>query len=346
MKESLKKLYKKFPNFLKIGGSILAAIIILAIVYRFVEPVFTQIAEKISPNRGYNSYELGYDEDTYYSKSSYAMEPSIGMESIAQSSPIPPYEDEIVVGDDAEDFEVTQYDATIETRDLERTCAKITALKPLDYVIFENSNEYDQGCSYTFKVKRKNTDEVISIIKGLDPKDLSEYTQTIKKNIENLISEVEILENKLEVINETLAEAINSYDEIATLATNTKDVESLTKIINSKLQIIERLTQERINISERLDRISKSKAEQLDRLDYTYFYVNIVENKYIDKEAIQDSWKNAIKGFVRDINILAQDITINLAFLLLLTVQYALYAVILLLLAKYGWRIGKAIWKK
>ena len=361
MKEPLKikTFYKKLPNFLKIGGGIVAAIIILAIVYRFVEPGFNQMARKINPNVGYNnSYSLGYDSDGsyytedegYYEQDSYAsksMAPAMSesMTSISSIAPMPPRED-VVMGDDAEDFEVTQYNASIETRDLEGTCAQITELKPLDYVIFENSNEYDHGCNYTFKVKIDRADEILAIINELDPKDLSEYTQTIKKQIENLISEGEILENKLAVIDETLEDAIYAYDEITTLATRVQDVESLTKIITSKLQIIERLTQERINISNRLDRIAKSKAEQLDRMEYTYFYVNVYENKYIDGEELADSWKRAVKGFVRDINVLAQDITINLAFLLLLAVQYGLYALILLLVAKYGWRVGKVIWKK
>jgi hypothetical protein len=352
MKEPLKMktFYKKLPGFLKIGGGIVAAIIILAIVYRFVEPVFDQVARKINPNAGYgNSYSLGYDGDYaedegYYIEQDAYMEKSISSAIAPMSMPVPPRED-IVTGDDAEDFEVTQYNASIETRDLEGTCAAITQLKPLDYVIFENSNEYDQGCNYTFKVKIARADEILAIINELEPKDLSEYTQTIKKQIENLISEVEILENKLAVIDETLENAIYAYDEITTLATRVQDVESLTKIINSKLQIIERLTQERINISNRLDRISKSKAEQLDRMEYTYFYVNVYENKFIDGEELADSWKRAVKGFVRDINVFIQDITINLTFLLLLAVQYSLYAVILLLLTKYGWKAGKVIWK-
>ncbi|MBU1445963.1 hypothetical protein KKD70_01730 [Patescibacteria group bacterium] len=356
MKEVLKKLNKKWPAFLKIGGIAIGAIIVLAIIYRFAEPVFDQATRSINPNIGSNGYMEDYDEGGInYAKSTMSVAPAYDMgmameESYITSvesaiSPMPTRED-IISGDDAEDFEVTQYNASIETRHLEETCAKITELKPLDYVIFENSNEYDHGCNYTFKVNRDKAAEILAVIQELDPKDLSEYTQTIKRRVENLISEVEILENKMAVIDSTLAEAISAYDEITTLATRVQDVESLTKIITSKLQIIERLTQERINISERLDRLAKSKADQLDRLEYTYFNVSIYENKFVDGEELKDSWKSAIKAFVRDINVLAQDITINLAFLLLLAIQYSLYAVILLLLAKYGWKVGKSIWKK
>ncbi len=70
-----------------------------------------------------------------------------------------------------------------------------------------------------------------------------------------------------------------------------------------------------------MERINRSKAEQLDRLEYTYFNVRVVENKFIDGQNLKESWKVAVKSFVRDINTVAQDITINLVSLLFLILQ-------------------------
>jgi hypothetical protein len=154
------------------------------------------------------------------------------------------------------------------------------------------------------------------------------------------------LTKKKETIEETLNNAINSYDEIAALATQTKDVESLSKIIDSKIRIIEKLSQERININAQLDRLSRSKAEQLDKLEYTFFRVNIYENKYLDMDMLKDSWKLAIKKFFRDINKIVQDISINLFTVILLAIQYLLYLLLLLIAAKYFWRLAKYIWNK
>src|SRR3989339_721006 len=161
-------------------------------------------------------------------------------------------------------------------------------LKPREDVIFENASEYEKNCNYSFKVKRDSVKEILSIIESLDPKELNENTYTIKRLIEDY----------------------------------TRDVENLAKIIDSKIRIIERLTQERININSQLERLNRSKAEQLDRLEYTYFRVYVFENKFIDREDLKDSWKTAIKSFVRDINKIAQDITINLAALLFLILEY------------------------
>jgi hypothetical protein len=227
-----------------------------------------------------------------------------------------------------------------------KTCAEITALKELDYVIFESANEYDKGCNYTFKVAHSNVEEILGVIEALDPNELSESTYTIKRQLDDFTSETEILERKLASINETLESAINAYDEITLLATRTQNAEALAKIIDSKLNIIERLTQERINTTAQLERLLRAKAEQLDRLEYTYFHVNVYENKFVDGEYLKDSWQAAVKNFVRDVNRAVQDVTINLLALLFVLAQYILYFFILLISGKYLWRAVKYIWKK
>ena len=114
--------------------------------------------------------------------------------------------------------------------------------------------------------------------------------------------------------------------------------------IGSKIGIIERLTQERININERLDRLARAKADQLDGLDYTRFNINVYENKFVDGEQLKDSWKQALRDFVANLNQVLQDVTVNLVLLVLLLAQWLLYALIVLFVAKYGWKIGKNIW--
>ena len=249
-------------------------------------------------------------------------------------------------GDNAEEYEVAQYNATIETRKLKSTCTAFDELKKRSDVIFENSNTGDHNCSFTFKVKHESVDGVLAWLKDLRPKNLSENTYTIKNQVDDFTSETEILTKKRESIDDTLEKALAAYDEITRLATNTENADALAKIIDSKIQIIERLTQERININEQLDRLARGKTQQLDQLDYTYFYVNVYENKFIDAEQIHDSWKEAIRGFVQDVNKILQDFTINLISLLLMVALWCLYGLIALFIAKYGWQLVKYIWKK
>lgn len=297
---------------------------------------------------GYGGYAMdgdaayGYGADYMYAKEEAAMMPRLSARNAASSmpSPLPPQ----TTGDDAEAYEVTQYSAQIESRRSEDSCAQVSALKERDDVIFESANTYDRGCDFSFKVKHESVEDVLAFVESMDPKELSENTYTIKAQVEDFTSEVEVLEKKRASIDATLASALDAYEEITQLATNTQNAEALAKIIDSRIGIIERLTQERININEQLDRLARAKAQQLDRLEYTYFSVSVYENRFIDGENLKDSWKQAFKDFVRDANEIVQNLTVGLLLLLFLIAQWALYALIALFVAKYAWKVGKRIW--
>jgi hypothetical protein len=259
--------------------------------------------------------------------------------------PISP-EENYTPGSDAEDFEVKEYHSTIESRDTGRDCALVNELKSRSEVIFENAHEGDKSCSYTFKVENASVPDVLALLEDLDPKELTERSYTIKRQIDDYTSEIEILETKLASINATLESAIAQYDDITALATRVADVESLAKIINSKLSIIERLTQEQINTISQLERINRSKADQLDRLNYTYFYVSIYENKYVDGDRLKDSWKASVQRFVYEVNKTIQDLSVGLLALLLVVFKYVIYFFILLFVVRFGWEITQKVWRK
>jgi len=270
----------------------------------------------------------------------------LSVRNVVSESMVPPIDGGYTTGNDSEAFEVKEYAASIETRNRERDCGVIRALKSRTDVIFENANEYDRGCTYTFKVTKGSVEEVLGIIKNLDPKELSESSYTIKREVDDYTSEIQILENKLASLDKTLADAIASYDSITVLATKMGSVESLAKIIDSKLTIIERLTSARIETSNQLERIHRSKNEALDRLAYTYFTVNVYENKFADIKTIQDSWKAAVQQFIRETNVLIQELSIGLVTLFLTIVKFALYFVILLFITRFGWTFAKKVWER
>lgn len=349
----LKKLDLKAVQIFKILGLILGAGIVLIFLMNFVFAPLSDFMESgrytstPSKMQSFMAYEMdeaadfgeGYDGMQAESKM------ALGARGGGIAPPSPPGEPAPTTGDDAEDFEVTTYNTTIETRTLDETCQQFMDLKAKDYIIFENANEYDKGCNYTFKVVTKHTDEVLAVIEAMDPKNFSENTHTIKKVLEHYDSEADILIKKLESIEKTLEDAIKAYDDISVIATRNQDAESLAKIIDSKIRLIERLTQQRISTNERLDRIARAQAEQMDRLAYTFFNVTVTELKYVDFKSIKESWQRAIKNFVRDINTSIQDMTVYMVVFFFLIIQYAIYFFVLLFVAKYGWKWTRKIWK-
>lgn len=337
------KIFENFDlrpmNVIKIVGLMLVVFIVLIFGIR----VIGSFSDLPSPNFSMDRMSESYSPVASQSKMSGGMS-NLSIRNVAQDSDM--INNKNMVGDNAEEMEVTEYNAIIETRHMKEDCAKVLALKARVDVIFENANDYERGCDYSFKVKRLATPEILNIIKELDPRDLNENTQTIKKLVDDYTSETDILEKKMKSVESTLSDAVLAYDEIASVATKTRDAESLTKIISSKIGVIERLTQQRIDINSQLERLKRAKAEQLDRLDYTYFGVHISEDKFIDQQELKDSWKSAVKGFFSDINNIAQNITINLVSILFLAISYIIYFFLLLVIAKYVWRWAKSIWMK
>ncbi|PIT87997.1 MAG: hypothetical protein COU29_04280 [Candidatus Magasanikbacteria bacterium CG10_big_fil_rev_8_21_14_0_10_36_32] len=348
----LNNLNLKPTNILKIAGLVLVSAVVITLAFRLIGSSLKTQTQKISIGNAMYQTAPSYDAGGMaYEKSAnmtYGQDSiTIGLSSrnaVSVSTPIT--HSESTTGDNAEEFEVTEYNANIETRHLQDTCGQIASLKSRADVIFENANEYERSCNYGFKVKRENVDEILAIIEALNPKELNENTYTIKRLVDDYTSEVDILNKKIKSIEETLTSAVKAHDNVTALAAQTQNVESLAKIIDSKINIIERLTQERININAQLERLDRAKADQLDRLNYTYFNVYAAEDKFVDIRNLKDSWKEAIKSFVRDINKVLQDITINLIALMFIVLQYIIYFFIVLIVVKYGWKLIRYIWKK
>jgi hypothetical protein len=338
----------KTSKVLKFSGLAILAIIVIALAFNLIGSSFKTVLNKNSQDMAFGS--MGYSggmSSLSNIKMDSGASAGLSERNVVQSSPssIMPLND-IVTGNTSEQFEVTEYNASIETRQLDESCIAVSGLKAKDYVIFENANRYDKGCNYRFKVKKDNVEEILEAIKSMNPKEISENTYTIKRLVDDYTAEADILKKKLATIDETLSKAMIAYDEVTVLATRVQNVESLTKIVDSKINLIEKLTQERININSELDRINRSKAEQLDRLEYTYFNVNVYENKFIEWKSLSDSWKATIKKFVFDVNRVVQDISVNLVSFLFMLFQYAIYVFILLVVIKYGWKLVKYIWYK
>ncbi len=332
----------KWSKILKILGLVLLGVLVLGVfINLIVDPLFsnkTKYSSSMMVGLGATS-QSGY-APSYNSANSYSEVKLSSRNIVMEDSASDGY------SVDAESYEVTDYNATIETRNLKRDCSLIQDLKSKEYIIFQSANIGDKNCNFNFKVDKENLSEVLDVIKGLNPRDLSENVQSIKRQLEDFTSQEEILKNKQATIEDTLKSAVSAYNEITDLATKTNNADSLAKVIESKINIIERLTLERININAELDRLSQSKADQLERLKYVNFYVYVYENKIVDGQQIRDFWKSSSKQFVNNTNQLLNDLSLGLASLILSLVKYLIYALLFLIVFKLCWKLGVKILKK
>ncbi|MBT4936926.1 hypothetical protein HON22_03320 [Candidatus Peregrinibacteria bacterium] len=337
----MNKFFKNFDWSFKSIAKILGVLLLGVIVVSIVISLFSfSINTLLRPSQQYNDYGMGggYEE-------SFLASDSMGMKGKRIALP-PGFNNQYSLGDDAENFEIKEYSATVRTRKLKQSCEGIASLKVGADVIFETSDEGERSCYYQFKVKKDKEQEVLDIIKSLKPETFNTKIETIQRILDEYDSELEILEKKLASVEDTLTKAQDAYDELTKLATRKQDIESLTKIIDSKLNLIEKLTRERIDIKEQIDRFNKNKSDQLQRLNFSYFNINIYEDLIVDVKEIKDSWKYEIKNFVRNINQVAQDLSVNLLNFIVRFIQVAIYIFISLILLKGIWVVVKKIWKK
>ncbi|MFA5247760.1 MAG: hypothetical protein WC415_00740 [Patescibacteria group bacterium] len=339
--EELKNFSVKWSRALKIAAIVLGVLILLAIFVNLIaKPVISQFNKA--------GFGVGMDHEDGYSgmmNASPVASPKITSD-ISLSTRNFASSEMAIDNSNYGNYEVTQYNATVETGKLKDDCANITELKGRDYIIFENSNTADRYCSFSFKVDKDKVEEVLKIVKDLKPRDLNQNVDSIKKEIEDFTSREEILKNKQTSIDETLKNAISAYDEITALATKTNNADSLAKVIDSKINILERLTAQRLQVSAELESLARSKAEQLDHLKYVNFYVYIYENKIFDGQNIKDSWIASAKQFVVDINKTIKDLSLGLVALLLEIFKYLIYIFLVFFAIKFCWKLGKSMWKK
>ena len=329
----------------KVLGAVVAAVVGLALVAMIISFAIRTVATPFTRGVYSDMDDFGMAMD-----SSIAYQKGIGGGGVYEERaftnnilPIPA-PDGGFVDADAEDYEVQSYNAYFEVGNKDKICQAVFALKSDKDIVFENANESDRSCNYTFKVIKERTEEILQIIEDLDPDELSSNTYTIQKTITGLTDYLTVLNQKLESIEETIADAQKSYDELVKLATQKRDTESLTKLIDLKLNTIERLTNERLNINQQIESVERDRAEQVQRLEYTNFNVNVYEEKLIDWKEIGENWKWELRNFIDNVNDVVQWVSIKLVSFVLYAVSSLLYLAIAFGFLKLTWILGKKVW--
>ncbi len=298
---------------------------------------------------------IGNDEMTFGPQAKYATDSAgemgygggVAEESMMIDPIMPPMPGPTPApGTDAEAYEVQDYFVSIETGNGERDCNTLMTLKGREDVIFESLNESLYGCNASFKVKRDSVESVLTFLNELDPREVSENTYTIKREVSQYETQLEILKTKLAALDTALQDAMTSFAEVEAAARRSGDVASLAQVTESKLAAIERINAGRLEVTTELDRLERAKAETLERMEYVYFSVNVYENEWVRGSDLKDSWVAALQQLVRDLNGFLQDLTIGFVQFGLMVVKYTLYASVLYIVARpVVFRVRQA-WKE
>lgn len=286
----------------------------------------------------------GYSEDiAYEGKSS----PSIGMGmSVSSIAPMPPlYRENQVIGNNAEQYEVSEYGVLIRSAHFAQTCDDIESWRSSDVITFQSRERSVHSCSFRFKVARAELDSVLGLLKAMNPESLTVRTESIQERLQSYDQEKTILNDRLTSIEKTLSESEDYFAQLMKLATQSQDAEALAQIIESRIMQMERLNAERSNIQAEIARLEKARSEEQDQIGYAFFSVNVLDYNLVDGPAIREAWITYMQDFIRVLNSVVAGLTLGLIGYLLKVVQLVVYVIIIVVLAKTGYRLFKKFWK-
>jgi len=244
---------------------------------------------------------------------------------------------------DSSVFEIKSYEIRYKTDDTLSLQNRIKELKKRDFVLFDSYNESKQSSKYVIKVKRDNFKEVLEFLKKLSPTKIHLFVENIKKSVDSTIDREKLLTNKLLKIEKILNDASDSYTSLLKLAKEQNNIESLTKLIDLKINTLNRLSKEKNTILEQINHIKKNRKELFDKVNFVIFTIYIDEFLYFDTKELKNSWQYEVKDLVFTVNALAQNLTISLLTFSVKVIEFLVYFILVLLLLKLLFWIIKMI---
>lgn len=272
-----------------------------------------------------------YDNDGSYSDESYV-------------DPLPEYNPTVYVPG-LESYETTDYQITARTRQFEEGCSLLRTLKTDTRIYFKSLYVDQNVCSALFFSAPDKVDSILNQLKDIRGAEVSESTQSVTRTREVLQTETQIVTEQLSSVVHTLADAEIQYAVIAEFARANNEAAALTEAIRDKLQILESLTQQRIQLTAQLQQLQQQATDLNERIGMIAFTVNINRSFAFDPEETSREWETSWHTLKNTVTSVLIGFTTYLGVFILRALQFAFYALILIFIARYGWKVVHKIWQ-
>lgn len=244
-----------------------------------------------------------------------------------------------------EQYETTNYYMNGSIKSFDETCGMLEQMKAEERYIFKNLNSDLNYCSATFFAAPEAVDSAIALFSNIAGVTISRNTQSVSKHREQLLSQQDIITEQLSVVTATLTEAKTAYDDIALFARQSGDAIAYSTAIDTKLRQIEQLSQRQINLTSQLDRIAQQSADLQEHIGMVEISASFSRAYQIDTgrdtyawaeawQQLKDAWTQTGIGFTAYVGIF-----------ILYAIQAVFYFFIILLVARFGWKGIKRVWK-
>lgn len=347
-------LENKYVRFALFG---LGAIIVLAFLMTLLSTLFGIQVPNYSMNQkmGYTTPGIGggimMDSDAV---SEMAIAPSMGrggmMDGFEETSlyypePLPPVPTPDGYTPGLETYETTSYSVTARSNQFDTLCETLSTLKTDSAIHFKSLNVSLNNCSAQFFVEEGKVNEVLTQFNSYHEVTIDRTTASVTRHKETIESQANIVRAQLETVEATLAEAQAAYDEIIALARSERDADALNEAIRSKLQQIDYLTSRKLNLTNQLDNYAQQAADLEERLGVVEFYANFNRLTPIQIGQHELQWSQAWKQLSNQFTMTLIGLTLSFGIFLLYILQYGFYLLVLIIVARFGWKLLQRIWQ-
>ena len=343
-------------KFVRFGIFGVGAIVALAVLLTILSSVFGFSASqyRMSTNMmGYDAPGIGGGMMDGVVVSEVAGVPSMGralvdeydMTSSYYPGPLPPVPAPDGYTANLESYETTSYSVTARSNQFDTLCDALNNLKADNSIHFKSLNVSLNNCNAQFFVEEGKVDAVLAQFTSYGDVTIDRTTASVTRHKEQIESQASIVRAQLETVEATLTEAQTAYDEIIALARSERDAAALNRAIQNKLQQIDSLSNRKIALTSQLDSYAQQAADLEERLGVVEFYANFNRLTPTQVGQHEQQWSQAWKQLGNQFTMTLIGLTVTFGIFLLYIVQYGVYLLVLLVVARFGWKLLQRIWK-
>lgn len=244
-----------------------------------------------------------------------------------------------------EQYETTDYQVTGRVKAFELFCDTLETLKADDRYDFRTLQSSLNNCRATFYSEEQYANDVLTQLQQYEGVQTSRITESVTRHREQIQSRSNIIRQQLNSVTSTLYEAEQAYDEIAAFARAERDTETYSEAITEKLRQVDQLTQRKISLTSQLDTLAQQAADLNERVGVVQINVSVSRSYTLNPDKAAREWEQAWEMLTDTWTSFGIWLTVYLGIFLLFVAQWSLYLVILLVLARLGYKLARRIWK-
>ena len=329
---------KKYKAIKIIAGATLALLVLFIVV-----AILTSLSSS-STSLSSNSVSIGKRavSETAMSPQAMMMDGGADFAAIAPDMYYPAPDNYI---DNLEQFETTDYRISGQLREFETFCDYLSELKADERFDFSSLSSSLNNCQATFFTKEEYANQALQNLGSFAGVQTTRTTQSVTRHREQIQSRTSIVQQQLQSVTETLIEAESAYNEIADFARAQRDTETYSHAITEKLRQVDQLTQRKISLTSQLDSLAQQSADLNQKIGVIEINVYVNRAHLLNPDKTARAWGDAKELLTDTWNQFGIWLTVYLGVFILFVLQWSVYLIILIVLARFGYKLARKIWR-